>query len=246
MYQLRRPSASETAAFRNDYCEKSGCQIVRYSYVPRGFAYAMVMENRGELVAYGEVATHEDEHKLVQFFVPDRSDVDFGELAKQFLEETGAPWIEAQTNIPWMRTLVDQFGANPTVGPTLFENGPTTGLTNPGVLFRLRQNSDQLFEHKHEPEGDWVIELHGTIVATGGFLTHYNAPFADLYMEVRPDARRKGFGSYLLQELRKVCLAQGLTPAARCDHDNEASRMCLLRSGMAACGSLILARNTLG
>ena len=33
-------------------------------------------------------------------------------------------------------------------------------------------------------EGDWVLVREGEVVATGGFLTHYNEPFADLYMAV--------------------------------------------------------------
>ena len=38
-----------------------------------------------------------------------------------------------------------------------------------------------------------VAALHGEVVGTGGFLLHYNPPFADLYMEVREDARRRGY-----------------------------------------------------
>jgi hypothetical protein len=37
--------------------------------------------------------------------------------------------------------------------------------------------------------------VDGAIVATAGALTHYNAPYADLYMEVEPHARRRGFGA---------------------------------------------------
>jgi hypothetical protein len=38
--------------------------------------------------------------------------------------------------------------------------------------FRARRNGDRIFEHAVEPAGDYVLELHGEIVATGGFLLH--------------------------------------------------------------------------
>jgi GNAT superfamily N-acetyltransferase len=65
-----------------------------------------------------------------------------------------------------------------------------------------------LFDHKAEPVGDYVLELDNEIVATGGFLLHYNMPFADLYMEVREDHRKKGFGSFLIQEIKKTMLSR--------------------------------------
>ena len=49
------------------------------------------------------------------------------------------------------------------------------------------------------------LELNKEVVATGGFPLHYNIPFADLYMEVRKNCRKKGFGSFLIQELKKQC-----------------------------------------
>lgn len=50
---------------------------------------------------------------------------------------------------------------------------------------------------------DYVIEMDGEVVASGGFLLHYDKPFADLYMPVRKEWRRLGIGSFLLQEGKK-------------------------------------------
>jgi GNAT superfamily N-acetyltransferase len=66
--------------------------------------------------------------------------------------------------------------------------------------------------------------LNKEVVGTGGFLLHYNMPFADLYMEVREDCRRKGFGSYLIHEIKKQCYLAGRIPAARTGLDNIASK----------------------
>ena len=39
----------------------------------------------------------------------------------------------------------------------------------------------------------------------------------DLYTEVREDCCGRGFGSFLLLELKKECYLAGRVPAARCD-----------------------------
>jgi GNAT superfamily N-acetyltransferase len=79
-------------------------------------------------------------------------------------------------------------------------------------------------------------EQAGEVVATGGFLLHYNKPLADLYMEVREDCRRRGLGSFLLQELKNECYIAGRVPAARCDIRNTASRATLINAGLRTCG----------
>jgi GNAT superfamily N-acetyltransferase len=108
-----------------------------------------------------------------------------------------------------------------------------------GVTVRRRQESDRIFEHAAEPEGDFVAELDGEIVATGGFLTHYNPPFADLYMEVQAEHRRKGIGAFLVAEVVRECYAAGRVPSARCDIGNVASRATLTSAGMRTCGFML-------
>lgn len=99
---------------------------------------------------------------------------------------------------------------------------------------------DTIFEHKAEPVGDYVLELNGEVVATGGFLLHYNMPFADLYMEVREDCRKKGFGSFLIQEIKKQCYLAARVPAARTGIENVASKATLLKAGLKISGHMLL------
>ena len=80
------------------------------------------------------------------------------------------------------------------------------------------------------------------MVATGGALTHYNPPYADLYMEVRPDVRRRGFGALVLQAAKEDCYARGLVPAARTGVTNLASQATLRRAGLRECGFVLAGR----
>jgi GNAT superfamily N-acetyltransferase len=79
-------------------------------------------------------------------------------------------------------------------------------------------------------------------VATGGLFFHYNPPYGDIYMEVAAAHRRRGLGSYLVQELKRLCREMGCVPAARCNTANVASRLALQRAGMFPCARIVQGR----
>lgn len=79
-------------------------------------------------------------------------------------------------------------------------------------------------------------------MATGGLLYHYNPPYGDIYMEVAEPFRLRGLGSYLVQELKRVCREGGHVPAVRCGTDNAGSRLTLQRAGMSPCGRIVSGR----
>jgi GNAT superfamily N-acetyltransferase len=61
-------------------------------------------------------------------------------------------------------------------------------------------------------------------------------------MEVDEAHRRKGLGSYLVQELKRIAREGGHTPAARCNSDNIPSRLALERAGMLPCARILRGR----
>ena len=52
-------------------------------------------------------------------------------------------------------------------------------------------------------------------------------------MEIGEPFRRRGLGSYLVQELKRACYEFGAIPCARCNPSNLASRQTLLKAGFA-------------
>jgi GNAT superfamily N-acetyltransferase len=55
---------------------------------------------------------------------------------------------------------------------------------------------------------------------------------SDFFTEVDEPYRRRGFGSYLIQELKRVCYEMGRIPAARCNVGDVASRTSLQEAGL--------------
>jgi RimJ/RimL family protein N-acetyltransferase len=231
-----RPVDFETlGTLREAFRAEADCQIVRDSILPRRLAAPYVVLRDGAVAAYGGIWLKYFPERVVEFYVLEGFRDGRRALFEAFLSSTGAKEIEAQTNMPAMLELLRELGSEPVEEKILFRDGGPTSPTSPAGWFRRRRAEDE------GPEGDWVVEMDGEVVAGGGMLTHYNPPWADLFMEVAPSWRRRGVGSYLVQELRRVCREAGLVPAARCDPDNVASWRTLQRGGMAECGRLLAA-----
>jgi GNAT superfamily N-acetyltransferase len=51
--------------------------------------------------------------------------------------------------------------------------------------------------------------------------------------------RRRGYGSYLIQELKRLAYEMGKVPAARCNVTNAPSRATLQKAGMLPCARML-------
>ena len=162
-------------------------------------------------------------------------------MFRELLIVSQATHVEAQTNNPLMLLMLYDCAKNITAENILFHDAFSSDLACPNVVFRhvTLEDAGKIFPHQHQPVGEWVIESSAAIVASGGFLCHYNPPYGDVYMEVAEAARRRGFGSYLVQELKRVCYEAGRKPAARCNPDNVGSRRTLEKAGLLPCGRLL-------
>jgi GNAT superfamily N-acetyltransferase len=234
---------SKIATLRALFLQELNAQV-RYdaAHARRGTAeYLIRRDNRD--IGYGAVQDmHEGRGTLFEFYAVPPYRPDALELLRGVLDASGADALECQSNDVFYTALVRQWSADQTCDTILFGAGPSRNLTSPDGIFRARRRSDRIFEHQIEPVGDFVIDVAGMVVATGGFLLHYNPPFADLFMEVQTDARRRGYGSLLIQGLVAECYLAGRVPAARTSTDNIASQRTLLKGGLRECGRMLRAR----
>ncbi len=191
-------------------------------------------------VGYGAVKDmHETRGTVFEFYLMPPFRNEAPAVLRSLVETSGAEALECQTNDLFYASLVGQFPGEPTSDTILFAAGRSNGLQSADAVVRRRRRRDDVFEHTVEPVGDFVVDVKGDVVGTGGFLLHYNPPFADLFMEVRPDARRRGYGSLLIQELVTHCYLAGRVPAARTGVENVASQRTLTKGGLRECGRML-------
>lgn len=219
------------------------CQIVLDSWLGRGWTDPYLLRKENLVIGYGLVGGVRADPKdtIVEYFLlPDHRGAALP-LFRQLIEISRARLIEVQTNDRLLTLMFFDCAQNIASETILFHDGFTTHLQLPGGLFRKSTEADStdLFAHQHEPVGEYVIEMNNTIVATGGYLCHYNPPFGDIYMEVAEPFRRKGVGSYLIQELKRTCYQNGKLPTARTSIHNAGSRASMQKAGLMPCARVL-------
>lgn len=241
--QVQPAAYTDVQAFRELYRQEANCQIIHDSFLSRGLADPYVIHVDGRAAGYAAVGNTYPNGQLIEFYTLPPLRAFALPMFREVLAVSEATHVEAQTNMPLMLAMLYDCGRNIGSDALLFEDAFTTQLVVPNAVFRRATPEDAagMFPHFCEPVGDWVLVVDGVIVATGGFLTHYNPPYADLYMEVSEPARRQGYGTYLVQELKRVCYEAGKKPGARCNTPNDAvSRQTLQKAGLLVCGRLLV------
>ena len=240
---ITKTSLNEILSLRDMFLQENNFQIRYNACHDRGWTDSYIIMLDNEKIGYGSIKgreDHADRDTIFEFYVipsiRHKSSIIFSEL----LSVSGAGFIECQSNDRLLTSLLYQFSRNINSDVILFEDDYESNMDLVNAKFRERKITDIVFDHKSEPVGDYVLEFNNEIVATGGFLLHYNKPFADLYLEVKENYRRKGFGSFLIQELKKHCYISGRVPAARCNTDNAASKATLIKAGMRIAGFILL------
>jgi GNAT superfamily N-acetyltransferase len=238
-------SVQEILSWRDLYRQEMNCQIVHDSFHSRdGWTREYFLYVGGTTVGYGSVVVDgpwKGKPAVFEFYVLPHYRSRVFDLFGALLTASGATLIEVQTNDTLLTVLLHTFAHAITTESILFHDKLTTAHSPPGAIFRHVAPADaaEIFPHQREPAGDWVVEIEGTIAATGGILFHYNRPYGDIYMEVAEPFRSRGFGSYLVQELKRVCYEQGSVPAARCHPKNIASRKTLQKAGFVPCANIL-------
>jgi GNAT superfamily N-acetyltransferase len=260
--EARRVPAEEISAMREAYRAEAGCQIIYDSFLPRGHADAYAVSIDDRAVGYGALANRYYPRQVIEFYVVPEARIDALEMFRRLLAVTRATHVRAQTNIPFMTRMLFDTTKNIAAEKVLFTDNSAHAATIAAMAESARRASAQphlpqipapegsVFRHITEAEAEqfskvqevltnWVLQINGEIVATAGYLTHYNPPYADIFMAVADTARRRGYGGYIVQEISCVARNEGKIPAARCDTTAEGSRRALERGGLVACGHLV-------
>ncbi len=233
----------ETLRLRDLYRNEMKCQIVLDSWHGRGWTDSYLFRVDGRIAGYGLVGGIRADPKeiVTEFYVLPSQRGSALPLFRRFAEVSRARSIEVQTNDTLLTLMLYDCAERIESNVILFHDAITTNLSMPGVIFRRVVESDRelISNQKLDVDAEWMLEADGIAVATGGLLFHYNVPYGDIFMAVAEPLRRRGFGSYLIQELKRACYESGRIPAARCNVSNVASRSTLQKAGMLPCARVL-------
>ena len=223
-------------------------QITHDSFPRRGLSDAYLIRVGGRIAGYASVANKYWKGSVDEFHTMPAYRAQALAMFRALLSASGATHVRAQSNDRLLHQMLhDCAGADLEVGAVLFEDGFTTSLPNPGgadapgILREVTgETQARFFPDAGDDAPQWMVEHAGVAVAWGGVLSHYNPPFGDLYFEVADAHRRRGWASWLVQELKRIAYEGGKVPAARCDPANVGSRKSMQNAGMLPVGHILV------
>src|SRR2546426_2165351 len=229
--------------WRDMYRLEMTCQIIHDSiHERRGWTNEYMLSVAGTTVGYGSVAVGgpwKGTPTAYEFYVVPHQRFRLFELLHALLGASGAVAIEVQSNDVLATTMLHTFAGPVTSESVLFHDKASTAHRPIGATFREPTATEAPDVPRDQLRWHGVVEVEGTVAASGGILFHYNRPYGDIYMETKESFRRRGLGSFLVQELKRVCYEGGHVPAARCNPDNVASRRTLQSAGVVPCGHIL-------
>lgn len=207
-----------------------------------GWADTYLIRVDDQLAGYGSVwgkDQREDRDSIFEFYLKEDWRGRATEIFAEFITVSGAAYIESQSNDKFLAPMLFEFTNGIFAESILFEESFQSTFSIPGAdLVRKGvddpKNRDQQFDLKFKDE----------VVATGGLMLNYNFPYADIYYGVEEQHRRKGFGTLIVQELKKEAYKLGRVPAARCGVDNTVSKRTMMKAGLKICGWRLVGRIT--
>jgi GNAT superfamily N-acetyltransferase len=239
----RAISFEQIASLREQYRAELKCQIIHDSIHSRpGWSVEYVLNVGAARAGYGSVAVAgpwKGKPTLFEFYVVPEFRLRLFDLFDVLLSASGASLIETQSNDTFLAAMLLAFSPNIVSESILFHDHLMTSYAPSGAVFRRATARDLPEVSPSQLDAHGVVEFDGAVAATGGILFHYNPPYGDIYMEVAEPFRRKGLGSYLVQELKRLCYQRGNIPAARCNPKNIASRKTLQKAGFVPCGHIV-------
>ena len=234
---VRRADHSEIASMRDAFRREMDAQIVHDSIHARsGWTLEYLLGEGNAKIGYGSVAVAgpwRDKPTVYEFYLKPEYRSRAFEAFDAFLAGSNPQAFEVQTSDVLSTVTVLTFARDIGTEKVVFHDDVTTTLHANGVTLRCVTPHDEIQAaiEQRQGGGEWVAELDGAVVGRGGVLFHYNRPYGDVYMEVGEPYRRRGIGSYLVQELKRITYELGAIPCARCSPTNAASRRTLQRAG---------------
>lgn len=223
--------------WRELYRKEMNCQIIHDSLHSReGWTQSFLIEIGGESAGYGSIAVGgpwRGTRTIFEFYVAEKHRSGFFEAFETLMRTSEADAIETQTNNVLLTAMLHTWAHDVASESIIFEDKLKTAYRLPGAVLRKREAGSG-------PDGDWMLlEVGGETAATGGILYHYNRPYGDIWMEVAEPFRMQGYGTYMVQELKRICYEARSIPCARCNTANVASRKTLQKAGFVPCAHLL-------
>jgi len=235
--QAKLTRAQDILSFRERHREEMNCQIVHDSIHQRpGWTLSYLLECNGVAAGFGSVAIAgpwKDKPTVFEFYLDPSQRFRSFDFFEAFLAEATPQFMEVQSNDPLLTVMLHTYAQDVVTESIVFHDKIRTEHAVKGAALECLTPTSEIQTQIEQRQGgpEWRVELDCKAVGKGGILFHYNRPYGDIYMEIAEPFRRRGLGSWLVQELKREAYKLGAVPCARCNPTNIPSRRTLQKAG---------------
>lgn len=225
-------------SLRELFLHENNFQFVYNKCHDYGWSASWLCMADGVEIGYGSIwgsITREQRDAVFEFYIIKSFRHLSNTIFPSFCTVSNAVFIEAQSNDIFLSPLLYQYCENINAEAMLFHDHYESRLVNTELQLRKSVPEDNLGNDGDE----YVLLLNNEIIGGGGLMLNYNKPYADIYMQIKEPFRLKGYGSWLVQELKKEAYRIQRVPSARCNINNHISRATLEKSGFKICGFIL-------
>ena len=211
-------TAGAVLPLRARYRQEMNCQIVHDSIHRReGWTVTYMLNVDGVTAGFGSLATAgpwEDKPSIFEFYVLPEHRAQSFELFEALLTASNARFMEIQSSDVLLAVMLHTYARDIWSEKIVFRDAITTALPANGTTVQQVTSDQEMWDAIAQRQGgaEFQLVLDGATVANGGLMFHYNVPYTDIYMETVEPFRRHGYGSYLVQELKRFAYALGSIP----------------------------------
>ncbi len=235
--EIIKTGLKEIEELRSLFLQENNFQFVHNKCHLYGWADEYLFSSNGIKIGYGSVwgqKKREDRDAIFEFYIIKPYRKFSNNLLLKLYESSKASFIECQSNDLLLSSMLYEYSQDINAEAILFEDDFQTNFEISDVTFQ-RGTEDATNNY----DVRYILKLKDEVVATGGLMLNYNLPYADLYYEVNENYRRRGLGSFMVQELKKEAYRISRVPAARCNITNTVSKATLLKAGFKVCGNIL-------
>jgi GNAT superfamily N-acetyltransferase len=240
-------SAIQVLPLREAYRLEMNCQIVHDSIHRRaGWTTTYLLSVDGEAAGFGSMAIGgpwTGKPTIFEMYLAPAYRSRAFDAFDTLLTASQARFLEIQSSDALLSVMLHTYAGEIRSEAIVFHDRLRTELPSMGAVMHGSMADSQIRQCIEARQGgpEFRLEWNGETVATGGILFHYNRPYGDIYMDVTEGHRRRGFGSYLVQELKRVAYTLECIPAARCSPENIPSRKTLQKAGFVPFATIVAA-----
>ena len=200
----------ELGLLRDLFLQENCFQFICNKCHVYGWADHYLIVEGEQKIGYGAVwgqEKREDRDAIFEFFLIKPFRKFANDIFPKLIAASGTTYVESQSNDSLLTAMLYEHCKDINAEAILFEDFYQTNFLMEGTMIEKK-----LPDSNNVNDYPFLLKHNEALIGTGGLMLNYNLPYADIYYEIDVAYRNKGYGTFMVQELKKEAYKMGRGP----------------------------------